>query len=179
MESVILSQLYSFLIYLISGIIIGIFFDIFRILRRSFHTPDIITYIEDILFWLFTGLFLILVLFKCSDGQLRFYNIIGLLTGVVIYILTVSKYFIKINVIIITFIKNIVYKIISFILYPIKFVLKIIRKIFKPFTFFVINIKKVGMNYKQKMIKNVKNKNKIEKNIRERSIFKRNVEKYN
>ena len=117
MENVILTQLYSFLIYLVSGIIIGLFFDIFRILRKSFHTPDFITYIEDILFWLFTGVFLIFVLFKFSNGQIRIYNVVGLLVGVIIYIISISKFFIKINVTIITFIKNIIYKILKFILY--------------------------------------------------------------
>lgn len=179
MENVILMQLYSFFAYIISGMIIGIFFDIFRILRKSFHTPDIITYIEDILFWLFTGIFLILVLFKFSNGELRIYNILGLLIGVLIYMLSLSKFFIKINVKIITFIKNIIYKIFKFILYPLKFIFKILLKIFKPFTFFVINIKKVGSIYKKKMIKNVKNKNKTEKIVTERRILKRNVEKYN
>lgn len=179
MENVILIQLYSFLTYVVSGMIVGILFDIFRILRRSFQTPDIITYIEDILFWLCTGLFLLLILFNFSDGQIRFYNIVGLLVGVLIYMLSISKFFIKINVAIITFIKKIIYKIVKLILYPIKLIFKIIRKIFKPFTFFVINIKKISFNTKQKMIKNVKNKNKTENLATERRILERNVEKYN
>jgi len=159
--------------------IIGIFFDIFRILRKSFHTPDIITYIEDILFWLFTGAFLLLVLFKFGDGELRIYNIVGLLVGVIIYILSISKFFIKINVTIITFIKSIIYKIIKIILYPIKFILKIIRKMFTPFTFFVINIKKTIANFNKKLIKKAKMKNKSEKIVTERRILEKNVEKYN
>ena len=42
------NQAYLFLIYCLCGIIIGIFFDIFRILRKSFKTNDFVTYIEDI-----------------------------------------------------------------------------------------------------------------------------------
>ena len=164
MENVILTQIYSFFIYLVSGIIIGLFFDIFRILRKSFYTPDFITYIEDILFWLLTGVFLIIVLFKFSNGEIRIYNISALFFGTIIYIISISKFFIKINVIIITFIKNITYKILKFILYPIKVILILIKKIFKPFTFFVINIKKNLLNFKEKMMKNVKTKNKVEKN---------------
>lgn len=143
MENTILIQAYSFFIYVISGIIISIFFDIFRILRKSFHTPDMITYIEDILFWIITGLFLIFILFTFSNGEIRIYNIIGIVLGALIYLLTISKYFIKINVSVIIFIKKIIYKTISIILFPIKYILKIIKKLFKPFTFFVINIKKV------------------------------------
>ena len=55
----ILNQAYIFLIFVINGFLIGILFDIFRILRKSFKTKDIITYIEDILFWILTGLLLL------------------------------------------------------------------------------------------------------------------------
>ena len=40
-------QAYLFLIFTINGIIIVLFFDIFRILRKSFKTSDIITYLQD------------------------------------------------------------------------------------------------------------------------------------
>ena len=44
------NQAYLFLIFIINGIVIGLLFDIFRILRKSFKTSDIITYVQDILF---------------------------------------------------------------------------------------------------------------------------------
>ena len=53
------NQANLFLIFTINGILIGLLFDIFRILRKSFKTPDIITYIEDFFFWLITGLILL------------------------------------------------------------------------------------------------------------------------
>lgn len=172
MENVIFIQLYSFLVYLVSGMLIGVFFDVFRVLRKSFQTPDIITYIEDILFWILTGLFLLFVLFKFSNGIIRSYQVVGLFIGVIIYILSISKFFIKINVIIITFIKNIFCKILYLILYPIKFILKIFVKIFTPFTFFVINIKKIGTNSTKKIIKKVKFKNKTENLLRKEGFYK-------
>lgn len=46
------NQANLFLIFTINGIVIGLLFDFFRILRKSFNTNDIITYIEDILFWI-------------------------------------------------------------------------------------------------------------------------------
>ena len=136
MENTISSQAYSFFIYFISGMIIGIIFDIFRILRKSFKTNDFVTYIEDILFWIITGIFLIFILFKFSFGQIRFYTIFALIIGFVLYLFTISKLFIKVSVIIILFIKKIVGKILRILFYPIKI-------LFKPFSFFVINIRKV------------------------------------
>lgn len=153
MDNIILSQLYSLLIFTITGIIIGVFFDIFRILRRSFKTPDIITYIEDILFWIFTGIFFIMVLFKFNNGEIRSYVLLGLLFGIMIYMLIISKYFIKINIAIIKIIKKVVS-------YPIKIILKII----KPLTFIVINIRKIIVDIFNKILKTTKKYKKIEKN---------------
>ncbi len=152
MDNIILSQLYSLLIFTITGIIIGVFFDIFRILRRSFKTPDIITYIEDILFWILTGIFFIIILFKFNNGEIRSYVLLGLISGIVMYMFIISKYFIKISVNIIKIIK----KILS---YPIK----IICKLIKPLTFIVINIRKIFIDIFNKISKNDKKYKKIQK----------------
>ena len=148
LENATLLQLYSFLIYLVSGIIIGIFFDVFRILRKSFHTSDLLTYIEDIIFSIITGLFLLFVLFQISDGEIRIYNIIALLLGGILYLLTMSKIFIKINVKIMTFVKSLLHNI---VLIPLKGLFFIIKKLFTPFTFFVINVKKIILNPSKKL----------------------------
>lgn len=57
MNSDSVKQLNLFLIFFASGIIIGIFFDIFRIIRRSFKINDFHTFLEDSLFGIITGLF--------------------------------------------------------------------------------------------------------------------------
>lgn len=130
------NQAYIFFIYVLSGILIGIFFDLFRILRKSFNTPDIVTYIEDTIFWILTGIFLLYITFKFNNGEIRAYIFLGLIIGITFYILLFSKYFIKINVKIMLILKKIVGKI---IIWP----LKLIRKlILKPVSFIFINIKK-------------------------------------
>ena len=180
MENTILIQGYLFLVYLISGILIGVIFDIFRVLRRTFKTSDFITYIQDVIFWILTGILLLYVLLKFSSGEIRIYNFIAILIGFIVYMLTISKYFMKINVIILKFLKKIVCEIIRIILVPIKFILKLLRKIFSPFTFFVINIKNGILNFKKKEKKEkkeMKNKIKNRKIILKRRIFKNDVEK--
>ena len=44
------NQAYAFLIFILNGLIVGILFDVFRILRKAFKTSDFITYIQDIIF---------------------------------------------------------------------------------------------------------------------------------
>lgn len=149
------NQAYLFLVFTINGIIIGLLFDIFRILRRSFKTSDIITYLQDILFWILTGLILLYSIFTFSNGEIRFYMLLGVFLGCLIYMLMFSKYFININVKVILVLKKVIGKILSIIIFPIKIIIKFIKKIFfKPINFVTINIKKFKTNY-QKKIKNV------------------------
>lgn len=137
------NQAYLFFIFIINGIIIGLLFDFFRILRKSFKTPDIITYIEDLLFWILTGFIVLYSIFTFNNGEIRLYMILAIILGAIIYLLVASSYIIKINVTILNFIKKILKKIFNILLMPFKFLHKIINKIFiKPSTFLIINIRK-------------------------------------
>ena len=138
------NQIYLFAIYMLCGIVIGIGFDIFRVLRKSFRTSDMVTYIEDILFGILTGIFLIIMLFIFNNGQLRFFIFVAIFLGLLLYLLTISKCFIKINVIILTFIKKLVHT----ILYPIQKLYKIMTK---PFYFLIINFKKLHIRKSKKL----------------------------
>lgn len=136
------SQAYLFLIFTINGIVIGILFDIFRILRKSFKTSDLITYIQDILFWILTGIILLYSIFTFSNGEVRFYMFLGVFLGCLIYMLAFSKYFININVKIIITTKKIIWKILSIIIFPLKLIAEFIKKIFfRPINFVTINLK--------------------------------------
>ena len=132
--------MYVFIAFILNGFLIGIIFDCFRILRKSFKTPDFVTYIEDILFGIITGLLILYSIFKFNNGELRFYLFLGIFIGLLLYLLIFSKVFIKICVLIIFIIK----KIINFILIiPIKFICKLFKKIFfKPIVFICISFKK-------------------------------------
>ena len=57
------NQINLFLLFILNGLLIGLFFDFFRILRKSFKTNDFITYIEDMIFWIVTGLSILYFIF--------------------------------------------------------------------------------------------------------------------
>ncbi len=170
MSELISNQLYVFLIYSFSGVIIGLFFDVFRILRKSFKTPDFITYIEDIIFWILTGLFLIYIIFKFNNGEIRSYIFIGLGIGILLYLLIFSKYFIKINVIIIKYLKAIFRTIFQIITYPFKVILKIFDKLILKN---IIKIKNVIIFY----VKKCKKDKNFQKNKKEKKDFRKKCRK--
>lgn len=166
------TQLYCLFIFTIIGIIIGILFDIFRILRKSFKTTDFITYIEDILFWILAGIIILFSIFKFNNGEIRSYLFIGIVFGIIIYMLTISKYVIKYSVIIIKFLK----KVIS---YPVNMIKNMFFKfVVKPIRYV---IKQTLIIFKNKQNNTTKNNKKIlkksDKIKRKRRIFVKNVEK--
>lgn len=148
-----IEQLTSFIYFIITGILLGIIFDIFRISRRTIKTSDFITNLEDVLFGLIAGIIILISIFKFNNGELRLYIFIGLGIGIILNILFISKYFIKINICIINFIK----KAFKFLFKPIISLIKFIKKIlFKPFLFIIFNIRKLIEQITKKLTINFK-----------------------
>ena len=139
-----MSQAHLFYIFFLTGILMGILFDIFRILRKSFKTSDFMTIFQDCLFWLLAGGLLFYTVFKFNNGEIRSYVLLGISLGILGYLWLFSKIFIKVNVKIILFLKKIVYSILKVIFYPVHFLWKKVRKnIIKPISFIIINIRKM------------------------------------
>jgi len=152
------NEIYAFAIFILNGFLIGLLFDVFRILRKSFKTADLITYIEDIVFWVLSGFILLYSIFKFNDGELRLYIFIGIFIGSIIYLITFSKIVINTCVYLIKILKKAIYII---LIIPIKFLIKFSKRIFyKPTVIFCINIskifKRILSNFKIKTKKEVK-----------------------
>lgn len=113
-----LKELCILLIFFATGVVIGLLFDMFRITRKSFKTPNIITYIEDMLFWILSGILILYVIFTFTTGEVRLYMILMIIIGTSIYFMTISKYFIIINLKILSTTKSII----LFILKPFGYV---------------------------------------------------------
>ena len=90
------NQAFLFLVFTLTGVIIGVLFDFFRILRRTIKTSNIITYIEDILFWILTGLLILYNIWYFNNGEIRIFMFLGIIMGVLIYMSTLSNILIKI-----------------------------------------------------------------------------------
>lgn len=151
------NQAYLFLIFVLNGLLIGFLFDVFRILRISFKTKDFVTYIEDIIFWILTGVIVLYSIFVFNNGEIRFFMFLGIGIGVVLHITLFSNYLINGSVKIIGFFKKVIGSIINILKKPFVILIRGLKKIFfKPISFITINIRRIG----QKMKTNVKDSNK-------------------
>ena len=130
------NQAYLFLVFSLTGVEIGILFDFFRILRRSIKTGNIVTDIQDILFWVLTGILVLYNIWYFNNGEIRIYMFLGIIIGVLIYMLTLSNIFVKLFT-------KILSTIIKVLEIPFKTIITIFRKIITTIlSFFTKNVKK-------------------------------------
>lgn len=151
MENFFNNQFGLFLMYMATGIIICLLFDIFRALRKAVKTPDFITYIEDILFWIISLTIFIYLTFIINSGEIRLFLFIGLALGGSLYYFTLSKFFMKITVEILIILKRI-------LIMPINILLKLNKKII---CFICINLQNVTNVFKKLFKKQKINKKNV------------------
>ncbi|MCY6356595.1 spore cortex biosynthesis protein YabQ [Clostridium sp. ZS2-4] len=114
---------------ILAGILTGLLFDIYRLIR-GFENPNvIITFIEDILFWFFTGILVFVFLLYNSYLYMGGYLYIYIAMGLYIYLKFASKYFLKIQYKLIKMLSKAFRIIKNLIIYPFELVIyKIINK---------------------------------------------------
>ena len=86
-----LNQGQEFLCSCIVGMFLCFIFDIFRSSRYVFKTSDLITYIEDGIFLSLSAVIVVSSILLISKGMLRFYIILAVCLGILVYSLTISK----------------------------------------------------------------------------------------
>ena len=158
-------QALIFIVFTFTGILLGILFDFFRVFRRTFNTIDFITYLEDILYWILAGIIVLYNIWFFNNGEIRFFMIIGIIMGAIIYSLLFSSILIKIETMLLTKLKNIIMFFYKIIIIP-------KEKIIKFFAFYTnkINIiakKQNNKSSKLSILKKIKNK---------KGNFRKNVE---
>ncbi len=127
-----IEQAKIFAVFVLTGCIIGIFFDCFRIARRVIKTSDFMTALEDGVFWILTGLLLVYMIFIFNHGEIRLFLVLGALLGLILYFKMVSDIFVKQSVKMIQgmikYILNPIRKILCFLLNPFKVLFGFIKK---------------------------------------------------
>lgn len=122
------SQEEVFLLFFIIGLIIGLIFDFFKVLRKAFKTSDLVTFIEDLLFLFMSGSLIVFGIIKLNSGEVRFYLFLGMFFGILIYSLTISKLYVIILYEFVRICKKIVMFIIQMFKNIFTFIFKQIKK---------------------------------------------------
>ncbi|AYF53819.1 spore cortex biosynthesis protein YabQ [Clostridium botulinum C] len=81
----------------LAGVLTGMLFDIYRIIRGIENPNRILTFIEDILFWIFTGILVFIFLLYTGHVYVGIYLYLYISLGIYIYIRFISIHFLKIQ----------------------------------------------------------------------------------
>ncbi|MDR2167695.1 MAG: spore cortex biosynthesis protein YabQ [Clostridiales bacterium] len=84
-------QAATFLIICAAGFALGIFYDVFRILRKIVRHNAVFISIEDIIFWLAAAALTFFLLMRINFGELRFFIFLALAIGLAIYFSSLSR----------------------------------------------------------------------------------------
>ncbi len=135
----ILEELQTVGVAFFSGALITIVYDILRIVRRAVSHNNFWIGVEDFFFWMWTAIWTFSVLYRENDGSLRFYTMLAMGAGMVLYHMTISEP-------IVVFLGKILKKLLRIVMYPLK-LLKIYiiffgKKLKKLVTRIIMKLKK-------------------------------------
>ncbi|MBU3190863.1 spore cortex biosynthesis protein YabQ [Clostridium bowmanii] len=92
-----INQVRLIIFSLLSGIITGIFFDIYRLIRGFENPNKFLTIIQDLLFWTLTSIVVFIFLMYTNEGYINFYVYVCLIIGAYLYLKLLSRAFIKLQ----------------------------------------------------------------------------------
>lgn len=107
----------------IAGIITGILFDIYRIIRGGSVSNKIVIFIEDILFWIFAGATVFVFLLYTNYAYTDAYVYLWIGSGIYIYFKILSKTLFNIEKKIFELCGKLIRVTVNFILYPVQFII--------------------------------------------------------
>ena len=123
------NQVYVFLSTVYTGMVIGLVYDLNRMIRRISKPGRWIVGALDLLFWLMAAVIVFAVLYFANNGEIRLYNFIGLAMGWSLYLLTISPWVLKLLALFYRGMDLAVSRIIGFVLWPFRMIYKFFRKI--------------------------------------------------
>lgn len=119
-----LSVQFDIVIYsLLAGLLTGVLFDAYRIIRGS-NISKIVIWIEDLLFWMLCAVIIFTFLLYVNYAFLGFYVYLFIFLSLILYFKLVSNTVIKIEIIIKTETLKVIRIIFKNIIYPFKIILE-------------------------------------------------------
>lgn len=83
-------QTYAFLMTILAGGVIGLLFDLYRVLRSTLRPKQLATAMTDLLYWIVVTPTVFAMLLAGNWGELRFYVLVGLAIGLILYFQALS-----------------------------------------------------------------------------------------
>ncbi len=115
-------QTKNFLLSLGLGFIMGIFYDVFRIIRLCISAKKIITIFFDILYCILFCFAFFIFLLTVNEGQFRFYLLLGACVGFFVYYFSLGAIIFSFSRFLTDFIKKWTKRIFAVLLFPFRWI---------------------------------------------------------
>ncbi len=137
------------------GFIIGIIYDIFRIIRLSISRGRAAVFVQDILFFIIFSAVTFVFCLTLNNGKIRLFIVLSEILGFLIYYISFGAFVIRVSGKIIYYIKKFFTLMAKVISAPILFFHRIILKIFKKISKIIVKRgKKTGKKLKYLLQRN-------------------------
>ena len=125
-------QAMLFLSTVLVGAGIGLFYDVFRIFRKTAPHSALAVQLEDLFFWLAVTVGTFYFMLMQSYGEIRLFSVIGVIIGAVLYLAAVSRFVVKGAVVAVNFLKKVIFSALRIIFLPVRFVFAWLSSLFAP-----------------------------------------------
>lgn len=143
-------ELFVFFGSVLGGIILGMIFDVFKVVKPSDKANFIVTGICDLLLWCVITVAIFSIIFITNNAAVRWYEFAGMILGTVFYFMTLSRIFLAILTAVLRFLKKVFTVFFKIIIFPFALIfqaLKPVARFFKHrFSFIKKFFKKVKLS---------------------------------
>ncbi len=122
------NQAYVFLCSVAGGMLMAFVYDLFRIKRRAFRAGRIVTFIDDILYWIIVAILIFAVIYISNEGEIRGYIVLGILIGAILYILLLSRIVVGSALFVLRVLRAVLIRIWMVVTWPIRLLFRILAK---------------------------------------------------
>ena len=102
---------------------VGLFYDMFRVLRLTAPHGQLAVQIEDFVFWVAATGMVFYVMLHLSEGEIRWFSLVGTSLGMALYFATVSRWVVAVAVIIVNFAKRVLTATVRVLMLPVRILL--------------------------------------------------------
>lgn len=125
-------QLKELLFMIIFGFVLAFAYDLIRVSRRVVAQSLFYVSVEDVLYWLACSLLVFLAILRLNYGEIRFFYLLGIFIGAILYLTLISPFFLKISISVL----GLILKVAKFFLTPFTITYGVLKKIFELFVNF-------------------------------------------
>lgn len=117
-------EVYILLVSFAAGALNGFVFDFFRGFRRKVKSKNSFVAVQDILFWIICAALTFAFVYRFNNGQPRWYIFCGIILGMLIYSLTISRLVVFLVAKLLELLAAALKLLIKILLFPVKLIIK-------------------------------------------------------